>query len=149
NPGTCTFSVNVTGTTAGTKVNTTGTLTTNETVVDGTASATLTVVAPVAPTITKAFTPASIALNGTSPLSFTITNNMAFGLTGVAFSDPLPAGVIVSTPNGLTGTCGAGTVTAIAGSGTIALTGGTIAASGSCTFSVNVVGTTAGVKSNV
>src|SRR5207245_926249 len=116
-----------------------------------TSNASLTVVAP--PTVSKAFGAGSIPLNGSTSLSFTITNpNTASALSGVAFADTLPAGLVVSTPNGLAGSCGAGTITAVAGSGSINLSGGTLTASpgagSSCTFSVNVTGTTAGTKSN-
>jgi hypothetical protein len=56
----------------------------------------------------------------------------------------------IATPNGLTGSCGAGTITTgtVSGPSVVNLTGGTIAAGGSCTFSINVVGTTGGHKVN-
>ena len=112
------------------------------------AGGTLAVVTP--PTITKAFGTSSIALNGSTSVTFTVTNpNAVAALSGIAFTDTLPAGLVVSTPNGLTGTCGGGTITAVAGSGTISLSGATLAAGLSCTFGVNVTGTTAGTKSNV
>src|SRR5262249_7187297 len=69
-------------------------------------------------------------------------------LSGVGFIDNFPAGLIVSNPNGLVGSCGAGTITAVAGSSSVSLSGGTIAANSSCTFSVNVTGTTVGAKNN-
>jgi uncharacterized repeat protein (TIGR01451 family) len=142
----CTVSVNVQGTTAGVKSNSVQVTSTNGGT-GNTSNASITVVAP--PTIAKAFGAASIPLNGSTSLSFTITNpNTTVALTGVAFSDTLPAGLVVSTPNGLTGTCGAGTITAVAGSNSISLSGGTIAANGSCTFSVNVTGTAAGLQTN-
>ena len=110
-------------------------------------SDTVTVVAP--PTVSKTFGAASIPLNGTTTLSFTITNpNAGTALTGVAFTDTLPTGLVVATPNGLTGNCGGGTITAAAGSSSISLTGATVAAGGSCTFSVDVTGSTAGTKNN-
>ena len=146
----CTFSVSVTGTTAGVKNNSV-VVTSTEGGTGNTANASVTVVAP--PTISKAFTPASVPLNSSSSLSFTITNpNTASALSGVGFSDNLPAGVVVAATPNLTGSCGSGTITATAGSGTISLAGGTLTASpaagSSCTFSVNVTGTTAGSKSN-
>ncbi|MGE0103979.1 MAG: Ig-like domain-containing protein [Blastocatellales bacterium] len=144
--GNCIITVNVTGTTAGVKNNTTGNVTSTETGAGGTGSATVTVVAP--PSISKAFGAATIPLNGSTSLTFTITNsNSTVGLTGVAVTDNLPAGLVVATPNGLVGNCG-GAVTATAGSGTVSLTGGSIAQSGNCVFSVNVTGTTSGVKNN-
>ena len=66
----------------------------------------------------------------------------------MAFTDTLPAGLVVATPNGLTGSCGGGTITAVAGAGSVSLSGATIAVSGSCNFSVNVTGTTTGSKTN-
>ncbi len=142
----CTLTANVTGTTAGLKNNTTGNVTSTNGGTGNTASANITVVAP--PTITKAFGAATIPLNGSTSLTFTITNpNASVALTGVAFTDTLPAGLVVATPNGLSSTCG-GTATAVAGSGSVSLSGGTLAVSASCTLSVNVTGTTAGVKNN-
>jgi Bacterial Ig-like domain (group 3)/Putative Ig domain len=100
------------------------------------------------PTIAKSFGAASIPLNGSTLLSFTINNpNLDNTLTGVGFTDSLPAGLVVSTPNGLTSTCG-GTIMATAGSGSISLASATLISSASCKFSVNVIGTTAGPKNN-
>jgi hypothetical protein len=101
------------------------------------------------PLISKAFNPTIIPLDGTASLSFTISNpaGNTVALTGVAFTDNLPAGLVVATPNALSNTCG-GTVTAVSGSSTISLSGGMIAAGGSCTISVNVTGTTPGAKNN-
>ena len=142
----CTFSVNVTGMTAGVKVNSVTVTSTEAT--GNTASATVTVVAP--PAIAKQFGAASIAFGGTTTLTFTVTNsNATTALTGVAFTDTLPSGLAVSTPNELTGSCGGGTITATTGSSSVILTGATIAASDQCTFSLNVTGTTAGTKNNM
>ena len=139
--------MNVTGTTAGVKNNSVQVTSTNG-ATGNTSSASITVVAP--PIIIKAFGAASIPLNGSSTsLSFTIQNNNAtVGLTGVGFSDTLPAGLAISTPNGLTGSCGGGTITATAGTNVISLSGATLASGTSCNFSVNVTGTTAGQKDN-
>ncbi|MBI1761244.1 MAG: DUF11 domain-containing protein, partial [Acidobacteria bacterium] len=142
----CTFGVNVNGTTAGIKNNTTGNVTSTNGGQGNTATATTTVVAP--STIAKAFASSNILLNGTTGLSFTLTNpNATVALTGVAFNDPLPAGLVVANPANLNGACG-GAVTANAGAGAISLAGGTIAANSSCTISVNVTGTTVGTKNN-
>jgi len=146
--GSCTFAVNVTGIAAGTENNTTGNVTSTEGGAGGTASASIVVVAP--PSIVKAFNPTAVSPNGNSTLSFTITNPAAntAALAGVAFTDTLPAGITVATPNGLAGSCGGGTITATAGSGAVNLTGATIAAGTSCTFSVSVTGANAGVSTN-
>jgi uncharacterized repeat protein (TIGR01451 family) len=145
--GSCTAAVNVKGTTAGQKSNTSDPVTSANGGTGNAASASVTVVAP--PSISKAFGASSIPVNGTTSLTFTITNpNTGTALTGVGFNDNLPSGVVVATPNGLSGSCGGGTITATQGSGTISLSGATLPAGGSCTFAVNVAGTTVGVKSN-
>jgi hypothetical protein len=105
------------------------------------------VVAP--PALSKAFGGSSIPLNGSTTLTFTVKNNNAStGLTSIGFTDTLPAGLVISTPNGLSETCN-GTITATQGTNVIKLSGGTLLASASCSFTVNVTGTTAGAKNNV
>ncbi len=90
-----------------------------------TSSASLTVINP--PTIAKAFGAATIPLNGTTSLTFTLSStNANLTLNGVAFTDNLPAGLVVATPNGLTSTC-SGTATAVAGSSSVSLSGATLA----------------------
>ena len=152
----CTFAVNVTATSSGTKINTTGPVTSTESGAGSTASATLTVqpaggpptgIAP--PTMSKVFGASSISVGASTSLTFTIRNpNSGAQLTGVAVSDALPSGLVVSTPNGLTGSCGGGAITAVAGSSSISLSGATLAASASCTFAVNVTATSSGTKIN-
>jgi len=144
----CTFSTNVTGTAAGDQNNTTGNITSTEGGAGGTASATLKVVAP--PSINKTFTAAAIAPGGTTQLTFTITNPAAntAALTGVAFTDSFPAGILVATPNGLIGSCGGGTITATQGSGSVSLSGATLAVNNSCTFAVSVTSNTPGNYTN-
>src|SRR5262249_10320691 len=96
----------------------------------------------------KAFGAANIPLNGTTSVTFTITNpNTTSALSGIAFTDNLPAGLVVATPNNLNNLCG-GTATATAASSTISLSGVTLAASGSCTLAVNVKGISNGVQNN-
>jgi hypothetical protein len=144
----CVFSVNVTATSTGVK-NNSATVFYNTEVAGGSTSASITVTAPNPPTISKAFGAASIATGGTTSLSFTISNpNIGVPLSGVGFADTLPAGLAVATPNGLTGSCGGGTITATAGSGSVSLTGATLGADSSCTFSANVTGSTPGTKNN-
>jgi uncharacterized repeat protein (TIGR01451 family) len=144
--GNCTFSVNVTGTTAGVKNNSTQ-VTSIEAGPGNTTNASITVAAP--PVIIKAFGAALIPQGASTTLTFTIQNNNAVTpLTGVGFSDTLPAGLVVATPNGLAGSCGGGTITATAGSGSVSLAGATLPQSSQCTFAVNVTGTSGGLKSN-
>jgi len=104
------------------------------------------------PTITKTFGSATVMRTAVTSLTFTLSNlpagaNVAT-LHNVSFTDTLPAGLAVATPNGLTGACGGGTITATAGSGAISLTGATLPNGATCTFSVNVTGVTVGPQVN-
>jgi uncharacterized repeat protein (TIGR01451 family) len=140
----CTLTVNVTPTSSGLDDNSV-TLNDSQFGTDNTATASLNVIAP--PTIAKSFSRSSIPFGGSTPLSFTIDNpNASDQLTGVGFTDNLPAGLVVATPsNGLTGSCGGGTITANPDASSISLTGATLAGGSSCTFSVNVIGITPGL----
>src|SRR4029077_1998922 len=96
--------------------NTTGNVTATDAggLTGNTASATITVINP--PTITKAFGAATIPLSGTTSLTFTVTNpNVNLTVNGMAFTDSLPAGLVVATPSNLVTNCG-GAITATAGS---------------------------------
>ncbi len=103
---------------------------------------------PAPPTLTKTFAPTLIGLGDSSTLSFTITNpNTATPLTGVSFTDTLPTGLLVATPNGVSSTC-TGAVTASAGASAVSLAGGTLAAGASCTLAVQVTATAVGTLTN-
>ncbi len=95
------------------------------------------------PTVAKSFSPTSIVTGGTSTLTVTLTNANAIAITGAAFTDTYPANVINTGTPGLTNTCG-GTPTAAANGSSLALSGGTIPASGSCTLTVKVTSTVVG-----
>ncbi len=148
----CGFSVKVMATTAGTLSNTTSAVTSNEGGTGKTASASITVgssslLSP--PTIAKTFGAATISINSSTSLTFNLANpNTGSALTGVGFTDSLPAGLVVATPNALSGNCGAGTITATAGSGSVSLSGATLSAGSSCSFSANVTGTAPGALNN-
>ena len=102
----------------------------------------------VPPSITKAFPGPTIPLNADRALTFTIVNTNTIAITGVGFTDTLTAGMVVSTPNGLSGACGGGAITAVSGSNIISLSGTTLPAGSACTFSVNVKDTIPGVATN-
>ena len=148
----CTITVNVTSSTPGPHVNTipANALTSNEGATNTlAANATLVVNAPDV-TLTKAFSPTPITVGGTSALTITVANTAAnaVALTGVALTDTLPANVaIAATPNAST-TCGSGTASATAGGNNVALTGGGVAANGTCTITVNVTSGTPGSHVN-
>ncbi|MGB7284746.1 MAG: glycosyl hydrolase 53 family protein [Candidatus Acidiferrum sp.] len=102
------------------------------------------------PTISKAFGAASLQINGGTSLTFTLSNpNASSSLSGVGFTDTLPAGLVISTPNGLSGSCGGGTISAAAGATSVNFSDATLAANSTCNFAVNVTGMTAGMQNNV
>jgi uncharacterized repeat protein (TIGR01451 family) len=79
-------------------------------------------------TISKAFGASFIPLGGSTSLSIAIANPSAnLTLTGVAFTDSLPAA---------------------AGASSVSLATATLAVSSSCTISLDITGTTAGLKNN-
>ena len=108
------------------------------------------------PTISKAFSAASVPLNGSATLTFTITNpNPATDLTNVSVNDNLPAGLIIANPDSVVfdpvlGACDptgtTGTITPQTNS--INLIGGQIPANATCTFSVDVLAISAGTQVN-
>jgi LPXTG-site transpeptidase (sortase) family protein len=102
---------------------------------------------PAVPNLSKSFSGPSIKRGSTSTLTFTLTNpNTTTALSGVSFTDVLPAGLTVASAS--TTACNTGTLTTSAPR-TISLSGGTINASGTCTINVTVTGATAGSYTNV
>jgi len=76
------------------------------------------------------------SLNGSTSLTFTIqNNNIATPLTGVAFSDALPTGLMVSTRTAYR-SCGSGAITGTQATKRNQPVGRSLTASASCTFAV-------------
>lgn len=109
----------------------------------------------VTPSLDKAFAPAEISTGGVSTLTFTITNTSELAAkTDMSFTDALPAGLVVASTPAVGGTCTSTTGTALSRAATPA--GSSIAVSGidlaagatSCTVTVAVTSTVAGVYSN-
>ncbi|MEO8740598.1 MAG: IPTL-CTERM sorting domain-containing protein [Casimicrobiaceae bacterium] len=142
----CAITVNVTSALAGTYVNSSGVVTTGNAGTAGPASSSL-VVTSTAFSAAKAFSPSSVNPGGTAVLSITLTNPNPGAVTGVAFTDNYPAGLVNTSAPGAVSACG-GTVTAAPNGSALALTGGTIPSNGSCTVSVNVTLTSGGTVIN-
>ncbi len=145
--GSCVLTVAVTGTATATNTIPVGGLTVSggasNTVA---ASATLTVTQP--PVVSKSFSPSSIAINGSSTLTITLSNaNAGTAATGAAFTDTYPTGIVNAATPAVATSCG-GTATATAGGSTLALSGATIPAGGICTVTVSVTGNAAGSHTN-
>lgn len=121
----------------------------------GSAAANLIAVLP--PSIDKLFAPNPILTGGKSTLTFTLINpNPDNALSGITFTDTFPtspAAMVVATSLVTSNTCGGslldnGGGVLASGDPGIRLTGGTIAAGGSCTVSVEITAPTAGSYAN-
>jgi LPXTG-site transpeptidase (sortase) family protein len=148
----CNIDVRVTSTTPGVYVNSIppNTITTNEGRTNtNTATSTIRVTSL---SVGKAFYPPSVAPNGLSTLTITLTNTTDSPLINVSLLDSLAtmggtvptSGVYVAAVPNVSTTCG-GVVTADPGTRTIQLTGGTVPAQvggvpGICTINVDVQG---------
>ncbi len=144
--GTCTITIPVTVATTAPLAAATNTIAVGALVTAGggnLATATATLTPTNALTVAKAFSVSPVPVGGVTRLTITLTKVANAPLfTSLAVTDSLPSGFVISaTPSAAT-TCTSGTVTAVAGSGTVSLSGGnlgvTIAAAASCTVSVNV-----------
>jgi uncharacterized protein (TIGR03437 family) len=140
----CTVTIHVTGTAAGVQNGATGNISATESGTGGTASASINVDGP--PSIGMSFNPSTINLNGTTSLQITVANPAANPdtLTGIAFSDTLPAGLTLA--NSSQTACG-GTFTQTAPSD-LALTGGSLTSGQNCQITVTVTGTASGLYTN-
>ena len=141
-PGRCQVTVTVVSGTVGSHINTigSGAITSSEGTNGQGAQATLSV-----PTLepivgTKVFAAANLHGNG-PPTTVTIglVNHNGVSLTGVAFTDTLPANVVVATPANAATTCGGGVLTASPGTGTVSLANATMAHDSSCTVTFDVI----------
>lgn len=106
------------------------------------------------PQFSKSFASSRIHVGETTKLTFAIYNPEPNNpLTAVGFTDALPAGLVVAAPPSIDTSpspdCG-GTLTALAGSSSVSLSGGTVPDGGFlCSYSVDVTATSLGLKHNV
>jgi len=99
------------------------------------------------PTISKAFSVATVGLNNSVTLTFTIANpNPATDLNEVGFSDDMPAGLLIANPDSLGGTCDTSLVTLTPTN--FSLIGAVLLANSSCTLSIDLLATAAGDQVN-
>lgn len=143
----CTVSVNVTSSAMGEHVNVSGDLTSSAGN-SGSATATLTV-DTARPGFSKSFSPATIPVGGTSTLTFTVDNTAnADPAENLTFFDNLPSGLFVADPANASTSCG-GSIITDPGATAISFFTGSVAAGASCTVSVDVVASLAGLLANV
>jgi serine protease len=105
-------------------------------------------VTPMAPTVTEAFSPASVGMNVAATLTITFTNPNGFALTQAGFTETMPANLSVQTSPAPTTTCSGASGTLTSSASTVTLAGANIPANGSCTLTMNVMSPMAGTYTN-
>jgi MSHA biogenesis protein MshQ len=93
--------------------------------------------------VTKSFSPSSIAVGGTSTLTITIKHSPPGNSDNITFIDTYPTGLNNAAIPSVNNTCG-GTVTAVATGSSLSLSGVKLAGNQSCMVSVSVTSTVAG-----
>ena len=143
----CFITVSVTAGASGVAANVTDPVTSNAGAGNA-AQASLTVALP--PALSAMFSAASIPPQASAVLTFVLSNpDPGVAITGISFSDSLPPGLAVSSPNGLGGTC-VPAATAPPGSRLISVSGVALAPGASCSITVSVTadGTATGAIAN-
>jgi hypothetical protein len=145
NGSTCTLSVDVESSTAGSYSSTTGPITSYDSSLEGQPAPPATLVVTDFPILSEAFVPSTVPVNVPSSLQFTLNNPNTFSLSGVNFADDLPSGLQLTPSVQSAQVCGGN----LAASGSsLSLTGGTLGSGAQCTFSVSVSSGTAGTYTN-
>jgi serine protease len=106
-------------------------------------------VTPEAPTITEAFSPASVATSVASTLTLTLSNSNGFALTQSGVTQTLPANLSISTMPAPATTCTGSSMTLTSTSSSVSLAGANIPANGSCTITVSVMSTMVGTYTSM
>ncbi len=156
-PGACTIQVNVQG--RGSTATYTNTLfTTNvSATVQGTgtlirpaANATANLsISPLSIGIVKGFNPLTVFGGSASTMSIQLVNPSTALLTGIGFTDTMPAGMIIANPASFNiGTCG-GALAGSPGDGSFTFSGGSLPAGGTCTMTLSATMTVNGNLTNV
>ncbi|HEX5840189.1 MAG TPA: class F sortase [Anaerolineales bacterium] len=156
-PGTCTIRVDVQG--LGTQTTRTNTIPVAN--VSGTLEGTDTVIRPSRPAqanliignlsigVVKGFDPLTVFGGSASTLSIELVNPNNVEVSGVSFTDNMPAGMVVADPvNPSVGECG-GTLNGTPGENSFTYSGGSVAAASSCFLTLRVTMTVNGNLTNV
>jgi len=149
----CRIDVYVTSITDGVHTNTIppGNITNNENRVPvGNLTANLTVTggANLAIDVVKGFNPLTVFGGSSSTMSIQLINPSNITLTGIAFTDNMPNGMILANPINLNvGTCG-GTLAGTPGANTFSFSGGSLPPGGTCTLTLSATMTVNGNLTN-
>jgi serine protease len=105
-------------------------------------------VTPAAPTLSAAFSPASVAVNAASAFTLTLNNSNPFFLTQSAIAISLPANLILAASPGPSTSCSGATMSLSSTTGSVTLTGANIPANGSCNIAFSVQSASAATYTN-
>jgi serine protease len=105
-------------------------------------------VTPAAPTLSAAFSPASVAVNAASAFTLTLNNSNPFYLTQSAITISLPANLILAASPGPSTSCTGGSMLLSSTTTSSVLTGANIPANGSCKIAFSVQSASAGTYTN-
>jgi serine protease len=105
-------------------------------------------VTPAAPTVTEAFSPASVAVNAASTLTITLTNSNAYVLTQSTLTETLPANLSIATSAAPATTCDGAQISLANTTGSVTLTNANIPVNGSCSITLSVNSATAADYTN-
>ena len=100
--------------------------------------------------VSKVWSPSSVAINGVSTLTVSIQNNTAVALTGVTFTDTLPAGLASAAPglNFVSGCGGGSSITNLVGPPAVFSGVLNIPANGTCVVSNTYASAISGLYTN-
>jgi serine protease len=101
-------------------------------------------VAPLPPTLTENFSPATVAPNTASTLTLTIANANGFALTQSSLRLNLPSGLTLAPAPAPATTCTGAARSLTSSSTTVSLNAANVAANGSCSLTLPVQGAAAG-----
>jgi LPXTG-site transpeptidase (sortase) family protein len=156
-PGLCTIRVDVQGVgvpsirdnvipTANVSGTIQGTATTINPMEDATATLTIT---NLSIGVVKGFNPLTVFAGSASTMSVQLVNPNNAVLSGITFTDNMPAGMIVANPvNSSVGTCG-GSISASPGNGLFTFSGGSLPPFGDCTLTISITMTVNGNLTNI
>ena len=105
-------------------------------------------VKPAAPTVTEAFSPATVGENAASTLTITFNNANGFDLTQSGFTETVPANLSIQTSPAPTTTCSGTSGTLSSSASSVTMAGAVIPANGNCSITVSVKSATAGTYAN-
>jgi serine protease len=106
-------------------------------------------VTPMAPVVSEAFSPTSVAPNAAATLTLTLTNNNGFDLTQSALTQALPANLSIQAMPAVSTTCTGAAMSLTNTTSSVTLSNAIIPAMSNCTITLSVMSTMAGTYTNM